>query len=295
MSERKWQSIVANRAFKGYDLSAAISKVVMRLVRHRDQGEGDHDGEVYWYTMSKIIDGHVAVPYIWKEFVFHRCCSYNADSILGTCRSKGKQGRKTNHLLHTSHLFCRHLTRDFFSTHLTLCTPTLWLKVLLVRIHPICMSSMMSRELSLSLPRFHSPSLLTSSSFLPTSTSLATLPDNNTTATITRNEDRCSLATITLLTGYETNVSNNFDETNVATSIFQNSSRSYLELGDNCTTDAEIDDEHIMIPLRELIRQNESQRVEIGSFIGYEQYRREQDPLHEELKFVSKLFMKWKK
>ena len=235
MSERKWQSIVANRAFKGYDLSAAISKVVMRLVRHRDQDEGDHDGAVHWDTMSRIIDGHVAVPYIWKEFVFHRCCSYNADSILGTCRSKGKQGRKTNHLLHTSHLFCRHFTRDFFSTHLTLCTPTLWLKVPLVRIRPICMSSMMSRELSLSLPRFHSPSLLL------TSTSLTTLPDNSTTATITRNEDRCSLATITLLTGYEPNVSDNFDEKEVTTSIFQNSSRSYFEVGDTCTDSPDAD------------------------------------------------------
>ena len=34
-----------------HDLSALISKMVIRMVRHRDQDERDHDGAVRWDTM----------------------------------------------------------------------------------------------------------------------------------------------------------------------------------------------------------------------------------------------------
>ena len=52
----------------------------------------------------------------------------------------------------------------------------------------------------------------------------------------------------TALTGYEPNVSDNFDETEVTPSVFQSSSvTSLYDLGDNSTEspDPEIDDEHI--------------------------------------------------
>ena len=43
--------------------------------------------------------GHVAIPYKWKEFLFHRGCSYNVQSILGSGLIAGgresKQGRQT--------------------------------------------------------------------------------------------------------------------------------------------------------------------------------------------------------
>ena len=42
---------------------------------------------------------HVAIPYIWKEFLFHRGCSYNVQSILRSGLiaggRKSKQGRHT--------------------------------------------------------------------------------------------------------------------------------------------------------------------------------------------------------
>ena len=130
VSERKWKGMPANTAFKGDDLSAAISKLVMRLVRHGDQDERDNDGAVHWDTMfpkllkafghmgarefshkgwlqhihrgsnkmrfeycesskgsllyfraiqghtggimiAPELSGHVAIPYNWKEGIFH--------------------------------------------------------------------------------------------------------------------------------------------------------------------------------------------------------------------------------
>ena len=70
------------------------------------------------------------------------------------------------------------------------------------------------------------------------------MPGNKPTATIPRNEACGSLATTTPLTGYEPNVSDNFDDIEVTASIFQTSIN---DLGDNGTEspDAEIDDEHI--------------------------------------------------
>ena len=51
--------------------------------------------------------GHVAIPYDWKEFVFHRGCALDINSIIETGIVAGgrKQGGKTNHLPHTSQLF----------------------------------------------------------------------------------------------------------------------------------------------------------------------------------------------
>ena len=55
MSGRKWKSIPVCRAFKGKSLSNATSKLVMRLVRHRDQDERESDGAVDWGTMSPTL------------------------------------------------------------------------------------------------------------------------------------------------------------------------------------------------------------------------------------------------
>ena len=52
MKERKWKSILAWTSFKGKPLSTAISKLVMRLVRHDDQDEREVDGAVHWNTIS---------------------------------------------------------------------------------------------------------------------------------------------------------------------------------------------------------------------------------------------------
>ena len=49
--------------------------------------------------------GHVAVIYKWKEFWFHRGCSFDVTSILRSGLIAGgreSKGRKTDHLLHTS-------------------------------------------------------------------------------------------------------------------------------------------------------------------------------------------------
>ena len=43
--------------------------------------------------------GHVAIPYNWREFVFHRGCYFNIKSILETRLTAGgserKEGRQT--------------------------------------------------------------------------------------------------------------------------------------------------------------------------------------------------------
>ena len=58
MEERIWKSILANEPYKYRSLSAAISKMVMRLLRHYDQDERDIDGAVHWNTMSPKAFGH---------------------------------------------------------------------------------------------------------------------------------------------------------------------------------------------------------------------------------------------
>ena len=44
VGEKRWNDILACRSFDGVSLSAAISKLVMRLVRCHDQDEGEIDG-----------------------------------------------------------------------------------------------------------------------------------------------------------------------------------------------------------------------------------------------------------
>ena len=48
--------------------------------------------------------GHVAIPYNWKEFLFHRGCSFNSTSILqsGLIAGERKQRRTTDRFLHAS-------------------------------------------------------------------------------------------------------------------------------------------------------------------------------------------------
>ena len=48
---RKWNDILACESFKGDSLSAELSKLVMRLVRHDDQDEREPDGAVHWNSM----------------------------------------------------------------------------------------------------------------------------------------------------------------------------------------------------------------------------------------------------
>ena len=48
VGERKWNDIPASRSCNGESLSAEISKIVMRLVRHYDQDEREIDGAVHW-------------------------------------------------------------------------------------------------------------------------------------------------------------------------------------------------------------------------------------------------------
>ena len=50
--ERKRKMIPACPSFKGRSLSTAISKSVMRLVRHHDQEERETNGAVHWDTIN---------------------------------------------------------------------------------------------------------------------------------------------------------------------------------------------------------------------------------------------------
>ena len=54
-----------------------------------------HNG---WNMKEPELMGHVAVPYKWKEFLFHRGCSFHVTSILKTRLIAGgresKQGRQ---------------------------------------------------------------------------------------------------------------------------------------------------------------------------------------------------------
>ena len=52
LKERKWKSILACPSFKGKSLSTAISKLVMRLVRHHDQEEREPDGRGHGNTIN---------------------------------------------------------------------------------------------------------------------------------------------------------------------------------------------------------------------------------------------------
>ena len=54
VKESQWKGIPACRSLKGKSLSTAISKLVMRLVRHFEQDERETDGAVHWNTMSSL-------------------------------------------------------------------------------------------------------------------------------------------------------------------------------------------------------------------------------------------------
>ena len=50
-SDKEWKIVPAYPSLKGRTLSAAISKLVMRLVRHYDEEERESDGAVHWDTI----------------------------------------------------------------------------------------------------------------------------------------------------------------------------------------------------------------------------------------------------
>ena len=52
IEERKWNDIPAYRNFKGNAFESVVSKLVMKLVRHYDQGEREADGAVHWKSMG---------------------------------------------------------------------------------------------------------------------------------------------------------------------------------------------------------------------------------------------------
>ena len=51
-SEKEWKIVPAYPSLKGRTLSAAISKLVIRLVRHYDEEERETDGAVHWDTIN---------------------------------------------------------------------------------------------------------------------------------------------------------------------------------------------------------------------------------------------------
>ena len=52
VGERKWNDIPSCESFKGDSLSAEISKMVLKLVRHYDQDERETDGAAHWNSME---------------------------------------------------------------------------------------------------------------------------------------------------------------------------------------------------------------------------------------------------
>ena len=66
MMERKWKSILACPSFKGKYLSTAISKLIMKLMRHYEQNErkvnlntiNSKYSECIWKQRSEKVFGH---------------------------------------------------------------------------------------------------------------------------------------------------------------------------------------------------------------------------------------------
>ena len=52
MNQREWITIPAFLGYNRECISASISKLVMRIVRHRGQDERENGGAVHWNTMS---------------------------------------------------------------------------------------------------------------------------------------------------------------------------------------------------------------------------------------------------
>ena len=107
------------------------------------------------------------------------------------------------------------------------------------------MSSMFDGHF-LTFPRFHSPSLLSSTSSLQTPT-WTTLPSNS-PATITRNEEHCGRLVLSIpLTGYEPTEPDEVEVTHNLSIFHSPSVTSIYDLGENSTAspDQENHDEHI--------------------------------------------------
>ena len=47
LQEMKWDDSLANRNLRGNTFESAVSKLVMKLVRHHDQDERETDGAVH--------------------------------------------------------------------------------------------------------------------------------------------------------------------------------------------------------------------------------------------------------
>ena len=54
MNDKKWKVIHAHSPDRG-DLAIAVSKMVIRMVRHHKLGERQSDGSVHWDTMRSVL------------------------------------------------------------------------------------------------------------------------------------------------------------------------------------------------------------------------------------------------
>ena len=144
-----------------------------------------------------------------------------------------------------------HLTRDFSHTPCTCVYTTSWLKVSQCAFHSIHMLSMM-----LCVWAFVVSSCLSLSCFSPASTfslsqstcslsgtpsSMSSPPRVKTTA-LTQNEEYCSMAIYSPLTGYEPKLIDNFDYSETSAIIFQNDPGD-IDTDPSYSCDAELDDE----------------------------------------------------
>ena len=95
-SEKDWRQYIYERSNKTsfeYCKSSKHSLVCIRAIQ-------EHTGNM----IALKLMGHVAIPCNWKEFVFHRGCSFNINSILETGLIAGgresKEGRQTIFFTH---------------------------------------------------------------------------------------------------------------------------------------------------------------------------------------------------
>ena len=97
-SDSDWLSIFAKEATKR---GSSIARIQKFLLVYSCPFKGHIGGNL----IAPELMGHVAIPYKWKKFLFHRGCSLHVTSILrsgliGGGR-EGKEGRQTI-FLHTS-------------------------------------------------------------------------------------------------------------------------------------------------------------------------------------------------
>ena len=153
---------------------------------------------------------------------------------------------------------CRqiHLTRDFFSTFLTLCTHHIVAhgskchSACLTKIthaHVITCLSVRCLFLFCSFPLPLVPLLslsLSACSLSCSSTSMSSEPPRVKTTALTHNEEYCSVAIHNPLTGYEPKLLDNFEYLETSAAIFQDESGD-IETEPSYSCDAELDDEII--------------------------------------------------